>query len=85
MSVHIPKFRPRLPRGPEDTMPYTGTDPDLIDLQNQITNNLNATNSAIYGLQQQINQVTLTLEGELKDLLASFNSLQAYVESKIPN
>lgn len=66
-------------------MPYTGTDPDLIDLQNQITNNLNATNSAIYGLQQQINQVTLTLEGELKDLLASFNSLQAYVESKIPN
>jgi len=64
-------------------MPYTGTDPDLIDLQNQITTNLNACNKAIYGLQSQINQVVLTLEGELKALLAQFEALQAYVNSNI--
>lgn len=83
MGIRIPCFRPYYPQQPEDTMPYTGTDPDLIDLQNQITTNLNACTSAINGLQTQINQVTLTLEGELKALVCTFDKLQAYVESKL--
>lgn len=66
-------------------MAYTGSDPDLIDLQTQITANLNAANASIAGLQTQIKQVTLTLEGEMKTLTLAFNALQAFVQSKIPN
>ena len=62
-------------------MPYTGTDPNLIDLQSQITNNLNAQNSAEAAMQTQIKQVTLTLEGELNTLTAAFNALKAFVLS----
>jgi hypothetical protein len=65
-------------------MPYTGNDPNLIDLQSQITSNLNAANAAIAGLQTQIKQVTLTLEGELRTLQSAFDALKAYVLSKIP-
>lgn len=81
MNGIVPCFRPHYPQGQENTMPYTGTDPDLIDLQNQITTNLNTLNKAIYGLQTQINQVTLTLEGELKGLLCEYTKLQAIVNS----
>lgn len=64
-------------------MPYTGTNPDLIDLQNQITANLNAANAAIAGLQTQIKQVTLSLEGQLNDLKKAFDTLKAYVVSHV--
>jgi hypothetical protein len=62
---------------------YTGSDPDLIDLQNQITANLVSLTAQIAGLQTQIKQVTLSLEGELKTALISFNDLQTFVNSKI--
>ena len=62
-------------------MAYTGTDPNLIDLQSQITNNLNAQNSAEAAMQTQIKQVTLTLEGELNTLTAAFTALKAFVLS----
>jgi LmbE family N-acetylglucosaminyl deacetylase len=66
-------------------MPYTGSNPDLIDLQNQITTNLAAQNAALAAMQTQIKQVTLTLEGELNTITAAFATLKAYVLSKIPN
>lgn len=66
-------------------MPYTGLNPDLIDLQNQITTNKNTTDAAVAGVQTQINQVTLSLEGQLKTVLAAFATLKAYVDSKIPS
>jgi hypothetical protein len=66
-------------------MPYTGTDPDLIDLQNQINTNLTAQQTAVAGLQTQIKQVTLSLEGSLKVVTDAFAALKAYVLSKIPN
>jgi hypothetical protein len=66
-------------------MAYTGSDPNLIDLQAQITANLNAASAAIAGLQTQIKQVTLTLEGELKTIQAAFTALQAFVNSNIPS
>ncbi len=62
---------------------YTGTDPDLIDLQKQITNNLVATTASIAGLQTQIKQVTLSLEGQLNILRTAFSTLQTFVNSKI--
>jgi len=72
---------------------YTGTVPtswadvaaDLLDLQQQITTNLNSTNASIAGLQTQIKQVTLTLEGELRTLEAAFGALEAYVNSRVPS
>lgn len=66
-------------------MAYTGNNPDLIDLQNQITTNLNATNASIAGIQTQIKQVTLTLEGQLKTITTAFYTLKSYVLSKIPS
>ena len=66
-------------------MPYTGSDPALIDLQAQITTNKVANDAAIKGLQTQIKQAVLVLEGELKTVLASFTALQAFVNSKIPS
>lgn len=84
MNGRVPHFCPNIPQSSEEIMPYTGTDPDLIDLQDQITANLTAANRAIAGLQTQIKQVTLTLEGELKSYIAQFNALKAYVESNIP-
>ena len=65
-------------------MPYTGSDPDLVDLQNQITTNLTSTNASIAGLQTQIKQVTLTLEGELRTVLSQFNTLKAFVDANLP-
>lgn len=62
-------------------MPYTGSDPNLIDLQSQITNNLNSTNASVGGVQTQIKQVTLVIDGELNSLTAAFNTLQAFVQS----
>jgi hypothetical protein len=66
-------------------MAYTGSDQNLIDLQAQITTNLNTANSIIAGISTQIKQVTLTLEGELNTLKAAFDALQAYVNSNIPS
>lgn len=66
-------------------MPYTGTDPDLIDLQNQITTNKVATDATVAGIQTQIKQVTLSLEGQLKTVLAAFSALKDFVNSKIPS
>lgn len=66
-------------------MAYTGSDPNLIDLQNQITTNLNAANAALLGLKTQIKQVTLALEAELTKLQTSFNALQSFVNSNIPS
>lgn len=66
-------------------MPYTGTDPDLIDLQAQITNLETAQTNGLNGLQTQIKQVTLSLEGQLANVITAFNVLKAYVLSKIPN
>lgn len=63
---------------------YTGSNPDLIDLQAQITSNLNANNAAIAGIQTQIKQVVLTLEGELAVLNNNFTALKSYVDSKVP-
>lgn len=64
-------------------MPYTGTNPDLIDLQTQITAQQNQLNSGLAGLQSQIKQVTLSLEGQLITLQASFTTLKAFVTSKL--
>lgn len=64
-------------------MPYTGMDPDLVDLQNQITANLNSTNSAINSIKTQIKQVTLSLEGSLNKTTAAFVTLKAYVISRL--
>ena len=64
---------------------YTGTNVDLLDLQKQITDNLTATNASIAGIQTQIKQVTLALEGQLKTVRAALSSLQAYVDSKLPS
>ena len=55
---------------------------DWVGLQAQITANLASTTAAIKGLQAQIKQVTLTLEGELKDVLESFARLEKYVHSR---
>lgn len=66
-------------------MPYTGTDPVLIDLQNQITTNKSLTDATVAGIQTQIKQVTLSLESELNKVIAAFAALKAYVLSKIPN
>lgn len=81
----IPIFRPCLPYTEEDTMPYTGTDVDLIDLQNQITTNLTAANKSLASLTTQIKQVTLTLESELQGVLNQFNTLKQYIESNLPS
>lgn len=62
-------------------MAYTGNDPNLIDLQNQITANLNSQNKSEAMMQTQIKQVTLTLEGELNTLAAAFNALKAFVQT----
>lgn len=64
-------------------MPYTGTDPDLIDLQNQITSLQISLTAHLAGLQTQIKQVTLTLEGELATITAAFTILKNYVEANI--
>lgn len=66
-------------------MPYTGTDPDLVDLQNQINTNKTNADAKIAGLQSQIKQVTLTLEGELKTLITQFKALSDFVNAKIPS
>lgn len=66
-------------------MPYTGSNPDLIDLQNQITTNLASQNAQLAGMQTQIKQVTLTLEGELATLKEAFNALKAFVNANIPS
>lgn len=66
-------------------MPYTGTDPDLIDLQNQITSLQISLTAHLAGLQTQIKQVTLTLEGELATITAAFTILKNYVEANIPS
>lgn len=66
-------------------MPYTGSNPDLIDLQNQITTNLASQNAQLAGMQTQIKQVTLTLEGELATLKAAFDTLKAFVNTNIPS
>lgn len=65
-------------------MPYTGTDEDLVDLQGQITTIQNNQVAGLAGLQTQIKQVTLALEGELAALAKAFDSLKDYVNSKIP-
>lgn len=66
-------------------MAYIGSDPNLIDLQNQITTLTANSNAAIAGLQTQIKQVTLTLEGELKTLICQFNTLQDYIKANLPS
>lgn len=66
-------------------MPYTGTDPDLIDLQNQIIDLQNSLTAHLAGLQTQIKQVTLTLEGELATITAAFTILKNYVQANIPS
>jgi len=63
-------------------MAYIGTDPNLIDLQNQINNLQTQLNNNSAGLQTQIKQVTLTLEGLMRDLQTSFDALQEYVNSR---
>lgn len=65
-------------------MPYTGTNPDLIDLQNQITDLQNQLNAKTASQQTQTKQVTLSLEGQLETVKAAFVTLKAYVLSKIP-
>lgn len=62
-------------------MPYSGNDPNLIDLQSQITANLNTANTEVAGVQTQIKQVTLTLEGELTTITTAFAALKAFVQS----
>lgn len=66
-------------------MAYIGSDPDLIDLQSQITTLTANANAAIAGIQTQIKQVTLTLEGELKTMNQQFNTLQAYIQANLPS
>lgn len=66
-------------------MPYTGNDPDLVDLQNQITDNLNAQNTSLNSIKTQIKQVILTLEGELNTVKQAFQLLKDYVTSKVPS
>lgn len=63
---------------------YTGSDTDLQDLQKQITDNLNAANASIAGLQTQIKQVTLSLESSLKVIKQQFTVLQNFVNSRLP-
>lgn len=73
-------------------MPYNGSDPSLQDLQKQITNlqaqittNLTSLHTGLAGIQTQIKQVTLSLEGQLNVLKTAFAALQAYVASNIPS
>lgn len=56
----------------------------FVDFQTQITNNLAAQNQALAGMQTQIKQVTLTLEGELNNIMAQVNALKAFVEANLP-
>ncbi len=65
--------------------PDATLDAIFTDFQNQIIANNNANKASIAGIQTQIKQVTLTLEGELNSLKISFNELKAYVESNIPS
>lgn len=62
-------------------MPYSGNDPNLIDLQSQITANLTTAATSVAGLQTQIKQVTLTLEGELTTITAAFAALKSFIQS----
>lgn len=55
----------------------------FVDFQNQITANLSSCNQALAGMQTQIKQVTLTLEGELNGVIAQFTALKAFVEANI--
>lgn len=55
----------------------------FTDFQNQITANLTGSSAAVNGVQAQIKQVTLTLEGELKTVLAALATLQTFVQSNI--
>lgn len=57
---------------------------DWRSLQDQITANLAGTTAAINGLQAQIKQVTLTLEGELKTVLEKMVHLEVYVHTNLP-
>lgn len=66
-------------------MPYTGTDPDLVDLQNQITSIHNDVTMGLAGLQTQIKQVTLSLEGQLATVAKALATIKAYVEANIPD
>lgn len=63
-------------------MPYTGSDTDLVDLQGQITTIQNNQVTGLAGLQTQIKQVTLALEGELATLGNAFTLLKAFVTSQ---
>jgi hypothetical protein len=71
--------------------PDPTTNSDLIDIQGQITSNLKGANAGISGLQQQIKQVTLTLEQELSTTLTTFQAVEnafqrtnmAYINSHI--
>lgn len=66
-------------------MPYTGSDPDLVDLQAQITTLSTNITTGLAGLQTQIKQVTLTLEQQLAAMISAFNALKAYVTTRIPS
>lgn len=55
----------------------------FVDFQSQITANLATNNTALAGMQTQIKQVTLTLEGELNNIMAQFTALKAFVEANI--
>jgi hypothetical protein len=57
----------------------------FTDFQNQITTNLAANAASLAGMQTQIKQVTLTLEGELNTMLAAFATLKAYVLANLPS
>lgn len=80
MNGKIPPFKPNLPKE-RNISTYVGDDSSLINLQDQITYNLYTVNSSVYGLQTQIKQVTLTLEGELNDLMKVVNNLQNFLNS----
>lgn len=56
----------------------------FVDFQTQITDNLAAQNKALAGMQTQIKQVTLTLEGELNNVMTQFTELKAFVEANLP-